>query len=134
MTDELNEKLTEAALVARENAYCPFSNFSVGAALIDENGNMHVGCNVENSAYPEGTCAEAGAIASMIVSGARRIRRIVIAGGHDDIETCTPCGGCRQKIAEFGDDETVIVMLEPNGETEEFSVADLLPRGFRLEQ
>ena len=70
----------------------------------------------------------------MIVSGARRIQRIVIAGGHDDIETCTPCGGCRQKIAEFGDDETVIVMLEPNGETEEFSVADLLPRGFRLEQ
>ncbi|MEM8683453.1 MAG: cytidine deaminase [Pseudomonadota bacterium] len=118
----------------RGDAYCPYSHFSVGAALVDETGHVHIGCNVENSAYPEGTCAEAGAIASMIASGARRIRRIVVAGGHDEIETCTPCGGCRQKIAEFGDDETVIVLVDGDGETTEFSVDELLPLGFRLEE
>ncbi len=134
MTDEITDKLTVAALAARENAYCPFSRFSVGAALIDENLAMHIGCNVENSAYPEGTCAEANAIGSMVASGGRRIRRIVVAGGHDELETCTPCGGCRQKIAEFADDDTVIVLIDGDGTAEEYSVADLLPKSFRLEQ
>ena len=128
MLDEIDNDLIAAAIAVRENAYCPYSHFSVGAALVDEAGNVHVGCNVENSSYPEGTCAESGAIASMIASGARHIRRIAVAGGHDELETCTPCGGCRQRIAEFSDDDTVV------GETTEYAVAELLPLGFRLEQ
>lgn len=126
--------LKERAIEVRENAYCPFSGFAVGAALVDEHGVLHVGCNVENSAYPEGTCAEANAIGSMIASGGRRIVAIAIAGGHEELEHCTPCGGCRQKIAEFADRDTRIMMVTPDGELQEHSVDKLLPLGFRLEQ
>ena len=134
MPDHTDNDLVTAAIAVRENAYCPFSHFSVGAALVDEAGNVHVGCNVENSSYPEGCCAETNAIGAMVASGARRIQRIVVVGGHDEIETCTPCGGCRQRIAEFADDDTVVVLVDGDGETTEYSVAELLPQGFRLEQ
>jgi cytidine deaminase len=97
--DEQN--LIDAALAVRQNAYARYSNYRVGAALLDDRGKLYAGCNVENAAYPEGICAEAGAIAAMIAGGGELIHTIVIAGGHDDIEDCTPCGGCRQKIAEF---------------------------------
>ena len=93
---------------------------------------MFAGCNVENAAYPEGTCAEANAIAAMIADGGKTIQTIVIAGGHDDIEDCTPCGGCRQKIAEFATPETRIVLLRPGGHTHSFPIDDLLPRSFHL--
>ena len=129
-----DQELIDAALKVRENAYCEYSGFFVGAALVDEKGQMHIGCNVENSAYPEGTCAEANAIASMIATGARRIRTIAVVGGHDDaIENCTPCGGCRQKIAEFADDDTRILLMDDSGEKEEMNIKDLLPRSFRLQ-
>lgn len=128
------EELINAALKVRQHAYCPFSGYAVGAALVDENGATHVGCNVENSSYPEGTCAEAGAIASMIASGARRIAIIAIAGGHETVENCTPCGGCRQKIAEFADTDTRILLAAPDGDVHEHSVESLLPLGFRLQQ
>ncbi|MEM9402658.1 MAG: cytidine deaminase [Pseudomonadota bacterium] len=134
MPDDTDNDLVSAAIAVRENAYCPYSHFSVGAALLDETGTVHVGCNVENSSYPEGNCAETGAIASMVASGARKICRIVVAGGFDEIETCTPCGGCRQRIAEFSDDDTVIVIVNGDGGTDEYRVADLLPLSFRLEQ
>ena len=129
-----SKTLAERAMAVRQNAYCPFSGFYVGAALVDENGVLHVGCNVENSAYPEGTCAEANAIASMIATGARRIVAIAIAGGHEAIENCSPCGGCRQKIAEFADRDTRIMLVAPNGEVHEHSVDSLLPLGFRLQK
>ena len=134
MTDYDDDALYDAAAQVRQQAYCPFSHFAVGAALIDDAGKLHIGCNVENSAYPEGTCAEAGAIASMVASGSRRIRRIAIIGGHEQIETCTPCGGCRQKIAEFADEDTRILLMGADGKATEYSVADLLPKSFRLEQ
>ena len=127
-----DEKLFEAVLRVRDNAYARYSGFSVGAALIDERGELHVGCNVENSAYPEGTCAEANAIASMIAAGQRRIRTIAVAGGHDALEKCTPCGGCRQKIAEFADKDTRILVMNAGGDIDEYRTADLLPRSFRL--
>lgn len=130
----MNDKqLFDAALSVRDNAYCEYSNFKVGAALIDESGQLHVGCNVENSAYPEGTCAEANAIGSMVASGKRRIKTIAVVGGHTAIEDCTPCGGCRQKIAEFADKDTRILMMNARGAIEEFTFTDLLPRSFRLE-
>lgn len=126
------QDLIDAALAARQNAYCKYSNYRVGSALLDDRGNMYVGCNVENAAYPEGTCAEAGAIAAMIADGGKSIQTIVVAGGHDEIEDCTPCGGCRQKINEFATPETRVVLLRPGGHTRSFTIDALLPRSFHL--
>ncbi len=126
------QDLIDAALAVRQNAYARYSNYRVGAALLDDRGKLFSGCNVENAAYPEGTCAEAGAIAAMIADGGATIHTIVIAGGHDDIEDCTPCGGCRQKIAEFATPETRVVLLGPGGDTHSFPIDELLPRSFHL--
>jgi cytidine deaminase len=126
------QDLIDAALIVRQKAYAKYSRYRVGSALLDDRGKLFVGCNVENAAYPEGTCAEAGAIAAMIADGGNAIRTIVIAGGHDDIEDCTPCGGCRQKINEFATPETRVVLVRPGGHTRSFSVDELLPRSFHL--
>ena len=128
-----DQELFDVALRVRDNAYSEYSGFSVGAALIDDRGKLHIGCNVENSAYPEGTCAEANAIGSMVATGRRRIATIAIVGGHDAVENCTPCGGCRQKIAEFADQNTRILAMNAKGEIDEYRTADLLPSSFRLE-
>ena len=126
------QDLIDAALAVRQNAYAKYSNYRVGSALLDDRGKLFSGCNVENAAYPEGTCAEANAIAAMIADGGKSIQTIVIAGGHDDIEDCTPCGGCRQKINEFATPETRVVLLRPGGHTHEFPIDELLPRSFHL--
>jgi len=129
----LNEQdLIDAALTVRQQAYCKYSNYYVGAALLDEQGNMHIGCNVENASYPEGSCAEGNAIAAMIAAGGKSIRTIVVVGGHDDVEDCTPCGGCRQKIAEFANPDTRIILIRPGGHTRTFPIDELLPRSFHL--
>ncbi len=94
---------------------------------------MHVGCNVENGAYPLGACAEAGAIGAMIAAGGKRIARIAIVGGHKALEACSPCGGCRQRIAEFADGATRIVLEGPEGVVRAFSLAALLPASFTLD-
>ena len=96
-------KLIDTATEVRENAHAPYSGYRVGAALLDEEGRIHTGCNVENAAFPEGTCAEANAIGSMVAAGGKRIVAIAAVGGTDAIEACTPCGGCRQCILEFAD-------------------------------
>jgi cytidine deaminase len=127
-----DDRLLEAATNARRNAYAPYSNYQVGAALVDEVGRVHTGCNVENAAFPEGTCAEANAIAAMVTAGGRRIAAIAIAGGRDALEPCTPCGGCRQKIAEFADPSTRILLLGAAGARTNRSIDDLLPDSFRL--
>lgn len=127
-----DEELFQHAADARENAYAPYSRFKVGAAILDENGNIHCGCNVENAAYPLGTCAEVSAINAMVSSGGRRIVKIAVVGGGDKIELCTPCGGCRQAIAEFADDDTSIILQVSEGGVLRYSVADLLPHAFRL--
>jgi cytidine deaminase len=127
-----DDKLLEAATNARRNAYAPYSNYQVGAALVDEVGRVHTGCNVENAAFPEGTCAEANAIAAMAAAGGRRIAAIAVAGGRDALEPCTPCGGCRQKIAEFADPATRILLLDADGVLRKRTLDDLLPDSFRL--
>ena len=132
MATVTDRQLIETALAARKHAYGQYSNYRVGCALVDEHGRIHIGCNVENETYPEGTCAEAGAIAAMAVTGGRRIRTIAVAGGYDDVKTCTPCGGCRQKIAEFADDDTRILMIDESGDWSEHRIAGLLPESFRL--
>ena len=100
--------LREAALQVQKNAYAPYSKFQVGVAIKSGNGNVFCGVNVENVAYPEGTCAEAGAIAAMIASGESKIMEVyVIANGPKPVP---PCGGCRQKIAEFADPDVIVTL------------------------
>lgn len=126
------QKLIDAAKAVRQNAYAPYSGYKVGAALIDDTGALHTGCNVENSAFPEGTCAEANAIGSMIAAGGKRIVAIAAVGGSDDIEACTPCGGCRQNIREFADDKTRIIFMSDGNTITSYTIEELLPAGFRL--
>ena len=119
--------LDEAARV-REHAYAPYSNFKVGAALRTPDGQVFSGINVENVAYPEGTCAEAGAIAAMCASGAREIAEVAVIA--DAPAPVPPCGGCRQKIAEFAKADVVVTMATTDGATLQMTVADLLPGRF----
>ncbi len=127
-----NDDLVRAAQDARENAYARYSGFTVGAAIVDDQGRLFVGCNVENAAYPLGNCAEAGAIAAMVQEGGRKIARIAVVGGKGDVGPCTPCGGCRQRIAEFADDRTVILAIDDSGEWQQYGIAALLPALFHL--
>ena len=127
-----DEDLINAAKEARENAYCRYSNYSVGAAIIDDQGRLHVGCNVENAAYNLGNCAEAAAIAAMVQEGGKRISRIAVAGGYSEIGSCTPCGGCRQRIQEFAGEDTQVILIGDEGSIESHAIDDLLPATFRL--
>lgn len=126
------EQLVELALVARQNAYARYSNYTVGAALIDDQGHVHTGCNVENAAYPLGNCAEAAAIAAMVNAGGRRIVAIAVVGGKGDVSACTPCGGCRQRIQEFADDDTTIIVHDDSEGWRTYTIAELLPASFHL--
>ncbi len=126
------QQLIDAAKKVRPNAHAPYSGYLVGAALIDDTGALHTGCNVENAAFPEGTCAEANAIGSMVAAGGKRIVAIAAVGGKDDIEACTPCGGCRQSILEFADENTRIILIGDGKQIDSYSIDELLPAGFRL--
>src|SRR5947207_1109928 len=119
--------LTQAALAARRNAHAPFSNFKVGAALEDDSGRIHTGCNVENATYGLTLCAERVAVFKAISEGARKFTRIAVAA---DTDTLTPpCGACRQILWEFcGDVDLTLVNLR--GKTESFRLKDLFPRPF----
>jgi cytidine deaminase len=123
--------LLEAATAVRERAYAPYSRFKVGAALRASSGALHVGCNVENVAYPEGTCAEAGAIAAMIAAGDSRIAEILVIA--DSPEPVPPCGGCRQKIAEFAAQDVRVTLCTTDGKQKVMTVAELLPGVFTLD-
>jgi len=141
------DELFAAARKVQQNAHARYSNYFVGAALIDEEGRLHVGCNVENASYPEGCCAEANAIGAMVAAGGRRIVAIAIVGapgltGHTDarfaggagrVSACTPCGGCRQRIREFSDDATRILLVDEDGGFRKYGIDDLLPEGFYVE-
>ena len=120
--------LLQAATAVRLNAYTPYSRFKVGAALRSTSGTVHVGCNVENAAYPEGTCAEAGAIAAMVAAGDTRIAELLVIA--DCPQPVPPCGGCRQKIAEFADRTVKITLCTLDGKRLTMSVAEMLPGAF----
>jgi cytidine deaminase len=121
-------QLFAAAKAAKANAYAPYSRFHVGAALRARSGAIFSGCNVENAAYPQGSCAEAGAIAAMALAGERRIAEILVVGDGEAL--CTPCGGCRQRIREFADSATAIHVAGPEGVRRTFTLAELLPESF----
>jgi len=124
----MSDALIAAAINAMPLAYAPYSQFQVGAAIEDENGYIHTGVNVENAAYPVGSCAEAGAIAAMIGAGGRKITRIAIAGRGAFL--CTPCGGCRQRIREFAPADIDILICDEQGLRQRFTLAELLPHSF----
>ena len=120
--------LKDAAHKVRANAYAPYSGFQVGAALKSEQGKIFVGVNVENAAYPEGTCAEAGAIAAMIAAGHKRIKEAYVLA--DCPSPVPPCGGCRQKIAEFADQDVIVTLATVDGKEAQYKVSELLPGVF----
>ncbi|WP_395542165.1 cytidine deaminase [Neotabrizicola sp. sgz301269] len=120
--------LLEAARQVRERAWVPYSRFKVGAAIRAESGAVYQGCNVENVAYPEGTCAEAGAIAAMCAGGDYRIAEITVIADSPEPVPC--CGGCRQKIAEFAGPEVRVTMATIDGKSRTVTVAELLPGVF----
>jgi cytidine deaminase len=121
------DALIDAALRAREHAHAPFSNFKVGAALLDEGGQIHTGCNVENATYGLTVCAERVAVFKAISEGARKFRRIAVAA--DTPVLTPPCGACRQILWEFcGDIEVILANLQ--GKTESLRLKDLFPRPF----
>jgi len=121
-------ELFEAARAARENAYAPYSRFRVGAAILTPEGEIYSGCNVENAAYPQGACAEAGAIAAMARAGRRAITEILVIGDGEGL--CTPCGGCRQRIREFAAPTTPVHIAGLQGVRASFTLEELLPHAF----
>lgn len=124
------DELFEAAKAVRENAYAPYSNFLVGAALRTPDGTVYTGCNVENASYPVSVCAEGGAVSAMIAGGRRLIAEMVVIG---DAALCSPCGMCRQRLKEFGTDDLVVHVADLNGVRRSFTMDELLPAAFELE-
>ncbi|SFK04016.1 cytidine deaminase [Celeribacter neptunius] len=120
--------LLDEAKKVQSKAYAPYSNFQVGAAIRADSGAIYTGVNVENAAYPEGTCAEAGAIAAMVLGGDTRIAEVAVIGDSDD--PVPPCGGCRQKIREFAGPEVKVSMLSRTGKLLTMTVGELLPGAF----
>jgi cytidine deaminase len=133
------ETLFAAASAARAKAHAPYSRFLVGAALVDEHGRVHAGCNIENAAYPEGWCAETTAIGHLVMAGGRRIVEALVVADRIDFERvpggrfCTPCGGCRQRLSEFSAPEVRVHACDPAGNVQTFTMRELLPAGFSLE-
>ncbi|MBA5776255.1 cytidine deaminase [Stappia sp. F7233] len=123
------DELFEAAKKARLNAHAPYSRFAVGAAVLTDDGRIFAGCNVENASFPEGWCAETTAIGAMVAAGGRRIVEAVVTA---DAALCTPCGGCRQRLAEFAPGEASVHVCDTGGLMKSFRMADLLPAGFVL--
>jgi cytidine deaminase len=124
----VTQQLMVAATAARAVAYAPYSKFHVGAALLDEQGRIHAGCNVENAAYPQGVCAEGGALSAMVLAGGRRLQAVLVLGAGD--APCTPCGGCRQKLREFGSDTLPVLVADPTGLRARYTLGELLPDSF----
>jgi cytidine deaminase len=123
----MDDPLIAAAVRVRENAHAAFSNFKVGAAVQDDNGRIHTGCNVENATYGLTVCAERVAIFKAISEGARNFRRVAVVADTDALTP--PCGACRQILWEFcGDVEIVLANLA--GKTETVRLGELFPRAF----
>ena len=128
MDETTLQQLLDAARAAREQAYAPYSKFQVGAAVLDEHGRVHAGCNVENAAYPQGLCAEGLALGAMVLAGGRRARALLVLG--EGPAPVTPCGGCRQKLREFGGDDTPVLVADGGGVQLRTTLGALLPHAF----
>jgi len=122
------ENYIAATKEAMNKAYVPYSSYPVGALVVTDKGNTYSGCNVENASYPEGHCAETAAIASMVMGGEKNIKMIYVMTKND--EGGIPCGGCRQRIREFSDENTQIMMCSPDGVQQRINLSELLPNSF----
>ena len=122
------EAMIALAAEIRLRAYAPYSDFKVGACLRAPSGRLYAGCNVENVAYPEGLCAEANAIGSLIAAGETAIAEVVVLAEGDTL--CTPCGACRQRLAEFAAPATPVRVCDPAGVRASFTLGALLPHAF----
>ena len=124
------QDLLDAARAARANAHAPYSGFPVGAAVRAASGAIYAGSNVENASFPEGWCAETSALGAMVAAGEREITEALVIAEH--AEPITPCGGCRQRLAEFGHATTVVIAADHTGERARWTLAELLPHAFGL--
>ncbi len=122
------DELLAAATQVRLNAHAPYSGFAVGAALRDERGRVHVGCNVENAAYPQGLCAEAVALGALVAAGGKRVTAAAVVA--DAPAPITPCGGCRQKLREFAADDLPVRCANLGGAVADTTLGALLPSSF----
>ena len=130
--NEVREKLLSAARRARSAAYAPYSGFTVGAAILAEDGRIFCGCNVENAAYSPTLCAERVALGAAVLAGVRRITAIAVLGGHGESEEdCSPCGVCRQSLSEFSEGDPILYFRH-GGEMVETPLSSLLPFSFKL--
>ncbi|MBD9627088.1 cytidine deaminase [Ensifer sp. ENS06] len=127
----IETQLFGAAKSARSNAYVPYSNFPVACAIQSESGKIYVGVNVDNASFPETACAEANAIGALVAAGERRIKAVLVLGGHPGSGVlCTPCGGCRQRLGEFSQSDTMVYVCSDEGVQEVIAFGELLPRAF----
>ena len=128
IAEPLLQRLWAAARAAQQRAHAPYSRYAVGVAIVDEQGAIHVGCNVENAAYPQGWCAEASALSAMVMAGGTRVRGVLVLGSGG--AWITPCGGCRQKLREFADAELPIVSATAQFLGPAHTLGELLPHSF----
>lgn len=124
----IDSVMLDLARAAMGRAYAPYSNFPVGAVVRGAGGGLYAGCNVENAAYPQGSCAEASAISAMVADGELRIVEVAVIGTGDAL--VTPCGGCRQRIREFADDATPVHICGTGGLRRTVTLGELLPLSF----
>ena len=130
----MKEKLAGLALAARENAYAPYSEFKVGAAVLCESGNVYTGANVENISYGLTNCAERSAVFAAVSAGERRITAVALAGGKGETDWCMPCGACRQVLAEFAGKDCKVYIVKSETEIRECTLGQLLPCAFGEEE
>ncbi len=133
------EELIKTATEMTKRSYVPYSHFHVGAALLDKNGKVWTGCNIENAAYGPSNCAERTAVFKAVSEGVRNFEAIAVVGGPEDEngkvqiqDFCPPCGVCRQVLSEFCDREFKIILANGKGEQKVFTLAELLPESFSL--
>jgi cytidine deaminase len=125
-------RLFEEAKAARANAHAPYSSFAVGAAVRSASGKIYSGCNVENASFPEGWCAETTALGKMVAAeGKASVVEVLVMA---DAALCTPCGGCRQRLAEFAGDDTPVHICDTRGVRATFTLGELLPHRFVLHE
>jgi cytidine deaminase len=127
--DRVSRDLFEAATAAMAKAHAPYSRFPVGAAIRTTDGRVYSGCNIEVASYPEGWCAETTALGHYIMGGGGEIAEIAVVA--ERMAKVTPCGGCRQRLAEFAGPEAKLHLCDETGVVETVTLGDLLPYGFR---
>lgn len=131
MKEQLMNDLLERAKLARQHAYSPYSKFAVGAAVLAEDGTIYTGCNIENASYGLTNCAERTAIFKAVSEGVTKFQAITVIA--DTEGPCSPCGACRQVIAEFCTQQMPVILANMNGDIQKTTVGELLPGAFTLE-